>query len=132
VAERPSPEVEVYGWYGEPTEIERDHPCSDSESNYHAVLEESPIGGHDVRMRCRPAMDARENQVRRLCSRRFLTQAHKPDESLKVDEFIQYIRIVAYSLIDWFEAWKLHEASNAGACKPATLLLIVPDCGKDL
>jgi acetylornithine deacetylase/succinyl-diaminopimelate desuccinylase-like protein len=30
--------------------------------------------------------------------------AHKPNECLKIDEFIQYIKILAYSLVDWFDA----------------------------
>jgi acetylornithine deacetylase len=98
------PRVTTYGWYADPTEIERDHPLVHVlEANFNEVVGRKPklVGmtyGCDA---------GRLWMLSKIKSVVFApgdlwAHAHKPDESLKVDEYIQYIRILAHSLIDWF------------------------------
>jgi acetylornithine deacetylase len=99
------PEVEAYGWYGEPTEIERDHLFVRSlEASYRRVVGREPrlLGmtyGCDAG---RLWLLAKIKSVI-FAPGDFWALAHQPDEALKVEEFFQNIRIIAYSLVDWFE-----------------------------
>jgi acetylornithine deacetylase len=97
------PEAEAFGWYGEPTEIERDHPFVQIlESNYHDVLGRKPrLLGMTYGCDAGRLWMLKRIQSVVFAPGDFWTQAHKPDESLKVDEFMQYIRIIGHSLIDW-------------------------------
>jgi acetylornithine deacetylase len=100
------PETAPYGWYGEPTEIERDHPfVSVLVANYKKVCERPP----DLLGMTYGCDAGRFWKLAGIKSVVFApgdlsTQAHKPNESLKIDEYIQYIRILARALVDWFAA----------------------------
>ena len=99
------PVTETYGWYGEPTEIEKDHPFVNIlETNCRGVLEREPrLMG--MTYGCDAGRFWKLAKVKSVifAPGDLWTHAHKPDESLRVDEFIQYIKIIARSLIDWFE-----------------------------
>jgi acetylornithine deacetylase len=99
------PETGTYGWYGDPTEIERDHLFIQIlEANYRSIRGKEPslVGmtyGCDA---------SRFWTLAKIKSVVFApgdlwAHAHRPDEYLKIDEFIQYIKIIAHSLLDWFD-----------------------------